>query len=614
MPYLHFTLGPVQGFVAQARRTRDLAAGSFLLSYLSGVAIKAITEHDPAAELLKPVVKDDPLWLDLHNPQSATTSVGSIPNHFTAKVSPGVDGAVVAQAVQKQWQQIAQKVWDRYIAKVAHLGDNTPDIWKEQVVGFWDIAWIVTPDDQSGALAMRKNWRTYDPPPQGGDKCTLMSDWQEISGYARVKDRAKQDRFWNALRQQTGQLNLPESERLCAIALIKRLYPLISSETVGWELGIKSWPSTSYMAAVPWLRKCLEDKPESAKQLLDLLTKIKDGDLEESIKGEYHTSINSLEQLSRDSSLRELTHFDGRCFTLSGLQELPWKSTVEKQGEIAHLKKKLLEELKKLNEEMGWAASPYYALLLMDGDNAGETIARLKGDAAAFSKGLTKFANQVPGIIKQYDGKTIYAGGDDVLALLPLDQALLAADQLRETYSGCFGQQVKATISAAVVMAHHRLSLRGVVAYAHHLLDDVAKDGNGRNSLGVAALNSGGPMWQWVSTWQVGEDAVVHKLSDLLESNRFSSRFFYKIRERYAALTTRDHPENDNLLFKLLVAEHLSNREQEVSREQAEQDVSNLLFLCRKRTNHENKDGEANTLLPDGAIMVRFLLAKGVEQ
>ncbi|MBA5248658.1 MAG: hypothetical protein FE834_03865, partial [Gammaproteobacteria bacterium] len=28
---LHFSLGPVQGFIGQARRTRDLWAGSFLL-------------------------------------------------------------------------------------------------------------------------------------------------------------------------------------------------------------------------------------------------------------------------------------------------------------------------------------------------------------------------------------------------------------------------------------------------------------------------------------------------------------------------------------------------------------------------------------------------------
>ena len=33
---LHFTIGPVQGFVAQSRRTRDLLASSFMLSYLAG--------------------------------------------------------------------------------------------------------------------------------------------------------------------------------------------------------------------------------------------------------------------------------------------------------------------------------------------------------------------------------------------------------------------------------------------------------------------------------------------------------------------------------------------------------------------------------------------------
>lgn len=38
----HFTIGPVQGFVAQARRTRDLWAGSFLLSWLAGQAMAAV--------------------------------------------------------------------------------------------------------------------------------------------------------------------------------------------------------------------------------------------------------------------------------------------------------------------------------------------------------------------------------------------------------------------------------------------------------------------------------------------------------------------------------------------------------------------------------------------
>ncbi len=35
----HFTIGPVQGFVTQSRRIRDLLASSFLLSFLSGQAM-----------------------------------------------------------------------------------------------------------------------------------------------------------------------------------------------------------------------------------------------------------------------------------------------------------------------------------------------------------------------------------------------------------------------------------------------------------------------------------------------------------------------------------------------------------------------------------------------
>ena len=33
---LHISIGPVQKFVGQARRTRDLWAGSFLLSWMAG--------------------------------------------------------------------------------------------------------------------------------------------------------------------------------------------------------------------------------------------------------------------------------------------------------------------------------------------------------------------------------------------------------------------------------------------------------------------------------------------------------------------------------------------------------------------------------------------------
>lgn len=52
MRYFYFTLGPVQDFVSQARRTRDFWAGSFLLSWLSAVAMQSVKNQCTTAELL----------------------------------------------------------------------------------------------------------------------------------------------------------------------------------------------------------------------------------------------------------------------------------------------------------------------------------------------------------------------------------------------------------------------------------------------------------------------------------------------------------------------------------------------------------------------------------
>jgi len=54
--YLHFSVGPVQSFIGEARRTRDFWAGSFLLSWLSGVAMATALEK--GATLISPIVGD----------------------------------------------------------------------------------------------------------------------------------------------------------------------------------------------------------------------------------------------------------------------------------------------------------------------------------------------------------------------------------------------------------------------------------------------------------------------------------------------------------------------------------------------------------------------------
>jgi CRISPR-associated protein Cmr2 len=140
--HLHFTFGPVQGFVAQARRTRDLFSGSFLLSWLAYKAMDAartaggeISLPDFAA--VKKLVETD------HAKHAGA------PNRFIAEFSDeeAADNAAAAAdaALQTEWQKIAAAVWEKIIAPVAaeQHGNGTAAIWNRQIENFWEVAWAI---------------------------------------------------------------------------------------------------------------------------------------------------------------------------------------------------------------------------------------------------------------------------------------------------------------------------------------------------------------------------------------------------------------------------------------------------------------------------------------
>lgn len=64
----------------------------------------------------------------------------------------------------------------------------------------------------------------------------------------------------------------------------------------------------------------------------------------------------------------------------------------------------------------------YYAIVRADGDNIGEVIKGLKKseEYQDFSKQLFEFSKESVEIIKDYEGLTIYAGGDDLLFFAPI--------------------------------------------------------------------------------------------------------------------------------------------------------------------------------------------------
>jgi CRISPR-associated protein Cmr2 len=88
----------------------------------------------------------------------------------------------------------------------------------------------------------------------------------------------------------------------------------------------------------------------------------------------------------------------------------------------------------------------YFAVIAMDGDEMGKWISSQKfshamtsNDHLEFSQILNDFSvNHAAGLVEKCNGRIIYSGGDDVLAMVPAGNALNCALDLRKTFVDLF--------------------------------------------------------------------------------------------------------------------------------------------------------------------------------
>ena len=576
--YLYFTIGPVQGFVAQARRTRDFWAGSFLLSYLAGAGMLEVI--NAGGELLLPsVVKNggeinDPLLKAIKtageggSPLDRTEikMAATLPNRFIAGVPVHFDPSLCFRAIKAAWERVAETVWQKYIAPAESLGRDTRQIWERQVNNFWEINWATGEKIDSTLLPRRKNWRSYVFPAEEGDKCTLMGNWQEISGYLRSRgERDKQEAFWAEVRRRAGRHELDENERLCAIALVKRLYPLAAEDAIGWRmLEVERYPSTPYLAAVPWIAEVAGRCPEEARRYAAAASRLPGASYRENPQ-RFKLLV---EQLRQYPVVREFASLDGNCYFKQALSNPRlWENNGRERkgggGESGNLLGELVKMHGELCKKTGKEPSPFYAVLMMDGDRLGALL-----DEHEFNKvseALNTFSRRVKEVVQEHGGVLVYAGGDDVMAFFPLDGALAAAVALRRAYSESFAKSFapcrsltgKATISGALVYAHYNTPLTAVIREVHELLDAVAKEKTGRDSLAVTVWKGAGRVLTWSAPWDViageGEGNLLDSLATSFagagrQEREYSSSFFYNVGERFRILT--ENEQEDGLLTK----------------------------------------------------------------
>ena len=634
--YVCISIGPVQGFVAQSRRTRDLWGSSYLLSFLAAQSIHAALQI-PRVELYRPLLQGDPMLEALQRPgQVAPPRTGSVPNIFTFKVSVDQSSMVASKAIagfNGAWRQICDAVWDKYVKPVCEAGNGTEEIWQRQTEGFWEISWVAG-ENAEQIMRVRKLWRTHWLPEEPGDKCTMMPELQELSGWIRAQDADKQNKFWETMRNRIliSRHDLEDNERLSAIALIKRLFSRkeIIRQSLGWnfDLDVTNWPSTVAIAAEPWCRHLfISSKGHglAARYAANVIAVDKDaqGGGVEYLLPDVPKEAVSFAKLDANYFYQAFVKKE-----VALLDDIKRKQLLESLKEMTELEDE--SEKGKKGEKLGGPSS-YYALLLADGDLLGKVVRKLGSEIV--SAALSIFTAQVPKLVKEHHGITVYAGGDDVFALLPIDKALRCALVLEEVYRQAFERTVAqgqpaggATLSAAVLFAHARQPLRSVIIAGRDLLDNVAKKKNGRHSVAVGIYRANTSIAKWASTWQRpladgGTKNAVDCLEEvvkLIEKGMISRSLLYSIINTVNQLSDEENSEGNVLeidVSALLCGEighSLVHQEKEESDEKLiqklAQDIEHILYRSYR---DEDKQIKLDKRIDTTSLTLAAFLAGG---
>ena len=188
---------------------------------------------------------------------------------------------------------------------------------------------------------------------------------------------------------------------------------------------------------------------------------------------------------------------------------------------------------------------PYAAILKADGDRMGKFLSRADSAdlARAISQALHGFASGVPGIVREHRGHAIYAGGDDVLALVPLARALDCSRKLAEAFRDSLRgvatemdvpADERPTLSVGLGIGHLMEPLGALRARAERA-EHAAKEGGGpntaRNALAITLGIRSGAEIGWRAQWsdRPAFDALA-TMTDAFRHDRLPTRAAYDLR------------------------------------------------------------------------------------
>ncbi len=580
---LIFTFSPVQSFIAEARRSEDLFNGSAILSRLAQAAGNSIASAGKCINIIYPA--------QLHENDTPNVLVARIPVEQAQEIAQNAKRALL-----EEWQAIAEAA-----RKKARLeeDDHWERIWKRQIVEAppWQIFWAVAPETENYAQAYEsardlleraKLSRLFEPCEEEGEKDSLSGTRTAL----RTAQKNSAREYWEDISQRKhilpSKVRPGGRELLDSIALVKRF----------WEGAEREFPSTSTVAAWDFYQEAKQKAPDELRHYREELEKL------------------PLYQARRSD---EIFPYDGDLFFEETLTRQRIKDSYGVEVDETTLQQ-LREVLKKLIKKAQKSPSPYYVLILFDGDGVGAKIDHLLQDKEKaeanhrrFSQNLADFSRKVQEIVKpEAGGFLIYNGGDDVLFLASHEKGLELARQLAEEYQNIVSRDLNilATASAGVVIAHHLTPL-GRVLNLLRQAEKSAKEAGKKDNLGnkgvvcVTLARRGGEALTAHSPWESVRN--VSEWVRAFQNDEVAAVFPYLL-VRETAMLQGLKPEAITSVVRYLFSRHTGEK---VSKERQDKLLSTLVEWHKAIEEKDVKPaiGEVARWL----IIARFLASGGEE-
>jgi CRISPR-associated protein Cmr2 len=540
------SLGPVQSLIGAARRTRDLWCGSWLLSEAARAAAQALHRAHPDCLIFPAPANPDQDLLPLDSPGDEA----NVANVLRAEVVLDDGDPDDAASDEARLREICADARDAAVHRLVELGviaradlrnagELRDDVWQAQIRDLLEFfaAWV--PNDEAGyaevnrrlgaVLAARKATRDFGPSRLG-------------SAGAGLPKSSLDGAFETVLPEKPAvplarKLGLSRGEQLDALGVIKRMAG-----------DPEQFTAYSRVAADSWIRRLTGDQQQRLWAAYEPLVGM---GLATRVRG----NAGCYGDFPFDAQL--LYNFRLRnALAQAVLEPVERDALIRLRGELAAVAR----EVGRFGDRCGEPV-PYAAILQADGDRMGELLARAQSpdQSRDISSALHGFASDVRGLVRERHGHAIYAGGDDVLALVPLAEAVDSAQALAERFAAALGPVAEAlgvpegshpSLSVGLGIGHLMEplgSLRARASRAEQLAKgDAFPVGFRRNALGIVlGIRSGGEI-EWRARWE--ESMALQELETFTHhyrESRLPSRVAYDLRAIDRRLSWLPLPSGD---------------------------------------------------------------------